>query len=86
MNVLVADKFSMDGMEEMKAQGLNVVYDASLKEDSLVKAMQEHKPNVLIVRSTKVTSTHIDCCDELKMIIRAGAGTDTIDGAHAKSK
>jgi len=40
----------------------------------------------LIVRSTKVTADDIDAFSGLSLIIRAGAGYDTIDVAHASTK
>ena len=45
-----------------------------------------HKPNVLVVRSTKVSADTIDASSELALIIRAGAGYDTIDVAHASTR
>ena len=41
---------------------------------------------MLVVRSTKVTADQINADEKLKMIVRAGAGYDTIDVAHATSK
>ena len=41
---------------------------------------------VLVVRSTKVTAEIIDANPDLKVIVRAGAGYDTIDVAHCTSK
>ena len=40
----------------------------------------------MIVRSTKVTADDIDAFSGLSLIIRAGAGYDTIDVAHASTK
>ena len=40
----------------------------------------------MIVRSTKVTEDDIDASSSLSLIIRAGAGYDTIDVAYASSK
>ena len=41
---------------------------------------------VLVVRSTKVTAKTIDAAPQLALIIRAGAGVDTIDLAAASAK
>jgi D-3-phosphoglycerate dehydrogenase / 2-oxoglutarate reductase len=52
----------------------------------LVDALKEHSPDVLIVRSTKVPAEAIDAASSLALIIRAGAGYDTIDVAYASTK
>lgn len=85
MKVLVADQFSKDGMKELEANGMTVHYDAGLNGESLAKAMSEFQPNVLVVRSTKVTKEIIDADPKLMMVVRAGAGYDTIDVAHCAS-
>ena len=51
-----------------------------------VKLMGEIKPIVLIVRSKKVTKEVIDADPKLEMVIRAGAGFDTIDVNHCSQK
>ena len=65
MKVLVADLFSEDGIKEMRDSGLEIIYDDKLNGDSLKKAMSEHQPTVLVVRSTKVTSDIIDANTKL---------------------
>jgi D-3-phosphoglycerate dehydrogenase len=70
----------------MKASGIDLTYDDKLNADSLEKAMGEIKPEVLIVRSTKVTAAMIDANPNLALIIRAGAGFDTIDFKHCSTK
>ena len=42
--------------------------------------------NAMIVRSDKVTKEVIDAAPELKLVVRAGAGYDSIDTAYAKEK
>jgi len=48
--------------------------------------MAEIKPDILIVRSTKVTAEIVDANPALQLIMRAGAGVDTIDVSHCSSK
>jgi D-3-phosphoglycerate dehydrogenase len=83
MRVLIADLFSEEGIKELQASGVEVHYDDKLNGDSLTKAMSEFQPGVLVVRSTKVTAQQIDSDPKLQMIVRAGAGYDTIDVAHS---
>ena len=82
MKVLVADLFSEDGIKEMRDNGIEIIYDDKLNGDSLKNAMAEHQPTVLVVRSTKVTADIVDANKKLQVVIRAGAGVDTIDVAH----
>ena len=86
MRVLVADLFSEAGIQELKSQGIEVHYEASLNGESLAKACHEFEPNVLVVRSTKVTADIIDASSKLQMVVRAGAGYDTIDVAHCANR
>ena len=82
MKVLIADLFSEEGIKELLSQGVEVHYDDKLNGDSLTKALAEFQPSVLVVRSTKVTAAAIDADPKLQMVVRAGAGYDTIDVAH----
>jgi D-3-phosphoglycerate dehydrogenase / 2-oxoglutarate reductase len=86
MKILVADAFSPEGIEEMKKMGHEVVYEPKKVGAEFVKAMEELKPIVLVVRSKKVTKEVIDADPKLEMVIRAGAGVDTIDVAYCSKK
>jgi len=79
MKVLIADKFEQSGIEQLQAAGCDVICNPELKDQALVKAVRETACDVLIVRSTRVTEPIIDGGLELKLIIRAGSGVDTID-------
>ena len=83
--VLLADTFSESGVQTLKALGCRVISDASLKDESLVEAIAEVNPAVVVVRSTKVTREMMNAAPTLSVIIRAGAGYDTIDVAAASS-
>ena len=82
MKVLVADQFEQSGLDGLAAAGCEVVFDASLKDDALSAALAESRAEVLIVRSTKVTAAMLDAGD-LALIVRAGAGYNTIDVSAA---
>src|SRR5438046_3234445 len=85
MNVLVADKFEKSGIDGLKAAGCHVAYEPDLKEKSLVQAIASTGADVLIVRSTKVTTPMLDA-GRLSLIVRAGAGYNTIDVAGASRR
>jgi D-3-phosphoglycerate dehydrogenase len=78
MKILVADKFEQMGIDGLKALGCEVVLNPDLKDDALVEAIKNEKPQVLVVRSTKVTAPMLEN-STLGLVIRAGAGYNTID-------
>jgi D-3-phosphoglycerate dehydrogenase len=85
MKVLVADKFEKSGIDGLKAAGCEVVYEPDLKDDALTTAIGTTGADVLVVRSTKVTTPMLDA-GRLSLIVRAGAGYNTIDVAGASSR
>jgi D-3-phosphoglycerate dehydrogenase len=86
MNVLIADSFSDLGIERLRKAGHAVTVEVGLKGDALTEALARHAPQVLVVRSTKVTAADFDADPELELIVRAGAGYDTIDVEGASQR
>ena len=86
MKVLLADKLSPIVAEYLLANGHEVEEQPSLKDDLLITALNEYSPDILVVRSTKVSKAHIEACPSLGLIIRAGAGVNTIDLDTASSR
>ena len=78
--------FSAEGIKTLEEEKHEVIFDKGLSGDKLTDAMKQHNPEVLIVRSTKVPADTIDSNKNLALIIRAGAGYDTIDVAHASTR
>ncbi|MDY6965437.1 MAG: phosphoglycerate dehydrogenase [Halobacteriota archaeon] len=75
--ILVSDKISEEGIEELKT-GADVDALFELNKDELIAKIGEY--DALVVRSgTKVTKDVIDAGENLKVIGRAGAGVDNID-------
>jgi D-3-phosphoglycerate dehydrogenase len=85
MKVLVADKFEQSGQDGLRAAGCEVSYQPDLKDDALVDAIGREQPDVLVVRSTKVPEAALEA-GALKLVVRAGAGYNTIDVAAASSR
>jgi D-3-phosphoglycerate dehydrogenase / 2-oxoglutarate reductase len=79
MKILIADKFEKVGIDGLKELGCSVVSLPDLTAEALPVALREHDPNVLIVRGTKVTAEALRSGTSLSLVIRAGAGIDTID-------
>jgi D-3-phosphoglycerate dehydrogenase len=85
MKVLVADQFEKSGIESLQAAGCDVICRPDLKDEALTQAIAETGADVLVVRSTKVTAAMLDA-GRLSLIVRAGAGYNTIDVAAASSR
>jgi D-3-phosphoglycerate dehydrogenase len=85
MKVLVADQFEPSGLDGLRAAGFEVVYDAALQDDALVAALAETQAETLVVRSTRVTAQMMDA-GSLALIVRAGAGYNTIDVPAASAR
>ncbi len=60
MRVLIADKFEQSGRDGLQALGCEVSYQPDAKDDSLVEAITNSSPDVLVVRGTKVTEPMLD--------------------------
>jgi D-3-phosphoglycerate dehydrogenase / 2-oxoglutarate reductase len=86
MKILVADKFEQSGLDALNSLGVSVVYEPSLGTDGLPGGLSRERPDVLIVRSTKVPAAVLAGTEGLKVIIRAGAGVDNIDIPAATTK
>jgi len=85
MRVLIADKFEQSGRDGLDAAGCEFSYQPDVKDDTLVEAIRQYQPDALVVRSTKVTEQMLDA-GALKLIVRAGAGYNTIDVAAASRR
>lgn len=85
MKVLIADKFEQSGQDGLKAAGCEVSFQPDLKDDALTEAIRAYQPDVLIVRGTKVTEPMLEA-GAIKLVVRAGAGYNTIDVAAASRR
>ena len=85
MKVLIADKFEESGRIGLRTIGCEISFQPDLKDDALVEAIAKEKPDVLIVRGTKVTEPML-AAGPLKLVVRAGAGYNTIDVGAASRR
>src|SRR5512137_230496 len=83
MKVLIVDKMSEKAVKALKDMGAEVVVNA-VKAEELPKVLGDTE--VLIVRSTKVSAAAIEAAPALSLIVRAGAGVNTIDVAAASKR
>ena len=85
MKTLIADKFPDSGRTELLQAGFEIVYDPDLKEDALAAAIKSSGADILVVRGTKVTGEMLEG-GRLSLVVRAGAGYNTIDVKTASSR
>jgi D-3-phosphoglycerate dehydrogenase len=85
VKVLIADKFEQSGIDGLKAAGCDVLFEPDLKDDALARAVRESGAEVLVVRSTAVTAPMLEA-GALALVVRAGAGYNTIDVAAASRR
>ncbi len=81
MKILFADKFPEPWRERLLASGHQVDYRPELDGAGLADALPGAE--ALVVRSTRVDSDALGV-DGLKLVVRAGAGTNTIDRERAR--
>ncbi len=86
MKVLVADKFEAVGVAELQAHGFEVDLRPGLAADALIAGLASADPDVLVVRGTQVPAAALTAGPRLKLVVRAGAGFDTIDVAAASAE
>ena len=85
MKILIADKFEQSGRDGLQAMGCEISFQPDLKDEALVETIAKEQPDVLVVRGTKVTEPML-AAGPLKLIVRAGAGYNTIDVAAASRR
>ncbi len=85
LKVLICDPVDPSLVKGLESAGLLVSYKPSIKGDELLEEIPQF--DIIIVRSrTKVTSAVIEKAVRLKIIARAGIGTDNIDIKAASRK
>lgn len=84
MHVLIADPLSAATVHSLKALGVSVELRPELSAEELPSRVSD--AHVLIVRSTKVTRQTIEAAKSLSLIVRAGAGVNTIDVTAASER
>lgn len=85
MKILIADKFPDGGRTELLQSGFEIVYDPDLKDDALAAAIKSSGADILVVRGTKVTGEMLEA-GRLSLVVRAGAGYNTIDVKTASAR
>lgn len=84
MKILIADSFSESHIKRLTASGCEVVYNPTIKAEGLPAIIGD--TNVLVVRSKKVTTETLNAGSQLALVLRAGAGVNTIDVKAASAR
>lgn len=79
MKIFIADKFDQTGIDRLQKLGCEVTYQPGTNGKLLSDALRDGAYGILVVRSTRVTREILEAANNLHLVIRAGAGTDTID-------
>lgn len=85
MKALIADIFPDAGRTAVARAGVEVVYDPELNDAALTAAVHSTGADILVVRSTKVPAATL-AAGRLSLVVRAGAGYDTIDVPAASAR
>jgi D-3-phosphoglycerate dehydrogenase / 2-oxoglutarate reductase len=84
MKTLIADKFSEAHIGRLNQLGCEVTYKPSAKAEELAGLIAPYK--ILVVRSKKVTAETLKAGEQLALVLRAGAGVNTIDVKTASAR
>ncbi|MCA1735244.1 MAG: hydroxyacid dehydrogenase [Actinobacteria bacterium] len=84
MRILLADSFEQTGLDALASSGFDLDYRPELQSTDLAGAVTE--ADVLVVRSTRVEADVFAQPGPLSLVVRAGAGTNTIDTAAAAQR
>ena len=84
MRLLLADRLPEQTLIDLAARGHDCVSEPGLSADELPARIAGF--DALVVRSTKVRRAVFEAADRLALVIRAGAGTNTIDTDAAATR
>jgi len=84
MKTLVADKFSEAHIARLAQLGCDVTYKPATKAEELPALIAPYK--ILVVRSKQVTPDTLKAGEQLALVLRAGAGVNTIDVKAASAR
>lgn len=86
MKILINDKIAESGINALKNAGFEVI-STKVAQDQLTNYINKHQIEAVVVRSaTQIKRDLIEACPSLKLIARAGVGTDNIDLLAANEK
>src|SRR5271156_1448215 len=84
MKTLIADTFPDSQLQQLRRLGCEVDYQPSAKSEELPALAAGSK--ILVVRGKQVTKQTLEASRQLALVLRAGAGVNTIDVQCASSR
>ena len=84
MKILIADKFSEAHIQHLTNLGCEVSYRPAVKPEEMPHLVGDSK--ILVVRGKQVTAETLRASDQLALVLRAGAGFNTIDVKTASAR
>jgi D-3-phosphoglycerate dehydrogenase len=84
MKILLGDKFSETHIDRLKELGCEITYSPAATASELPRLIGAHK--ILVVRGKQVMANTIQASDQLALVLRAGAGVNTIDLKAASAR
>ena len=84
MRILIADTLPAEVVESLSNLGFGVDFKPTLSAEEIPHHIDG--AHILVVRSTKVSAVSLSAGTSLQIVIRAGAGTNTIDCAAASER
>src|SRR5512143_957476 len=84
MRLLVADAFPKERLADLSALGIAVEHVPGVAAKELPAAARD--ASILVVRSKQVTAEVFGAAESLSLVVRAGAGVNTIDVAAASRR
>jgi D-3-phosphoglycerate dehydrogenase len=84
MKTLIADKFPETHLQRLEQLGCAVTYNPAAKVEELPALIGSHK--ILVVRGKQVTADTLKASEQLALVLRAGAGVNTIDVKTASAR
>ena len=84
MKILIADKFSEAHLGRLKQLGCEVSYQPAVKLEELPKLIAPYQ--ILVVRGKQVAAETLNAAPQLTLVLRAGAGVNTIDVKTASAR
>ena len=77
--ILIPQEIMSEGRKLLEDAGHTIIEGRGFETEDVLADMREHQPDAMIVRITPITREVIESNPNLKVIVRHGAGFDTLD-------
>lgn len=84
--VLLPQDIMAEGRQYLLDAGHSLIVGRGFKPEDIIEDLKKHRPDAMIVRTAKITREVIEAADNLKVIVRHGAGYDNVDIAACREK